>query len=305
MVELCRALSQNHDYTSLAGLWVKTKYGVNENPARNLCSQLDSFPFPDRDLFSYPSLHHEKKGVTTIMASRGCPYSCTYCCNHALRKVFKGYGEYVRFRSVDNVISEIKVIQKKYPFIKKLFFSDDILPLNKKWFAKFAQSYQKTGIPYVCNIHPLLLDEEIIKQLKASNCVELHIGIESGNEQIRKALKRPVSQSKLLHIFKLAEAYDIDIYPYNIIGFPCESTDQIIDTIILNASIKNRNIKVGPPSLFYPYPKTELFKQTEKMNLIQGNGDHRVSHFEDTILLFNSKKRKQLTWLKKQFLQAC
>ena len=301
MVELCQALSQNQDYNTIEGLWVKIKGQIKQNPVRPLCSQLDSIPFPHRDLFSYPLLHHEKKGITTIMASRGCPYSCTYCCNHALKKVFKGLGEYVRFRSVDNVISEILMIQKKYPFIDKLFFSDDILPLNKKWFAKFAQVYRQIGMPYICNIHPLLLDEKIFKHLKESNCVELHIGIESGNEQIRKALNRPISQNRLLQIFKLAEAYHIDIYPYNIIGFPYESLDQIIDTIAVNALIKNEHIKVGPPSLFYPYPKTDLFKQTKEMNLMPGNGGHRVSHFEDTILLFNPKKRRQLVWLQKNF----
>lgn len=140
MVELCHQLEHQGDISRIESLWLKAKTGVIRNPTRPLLENLDSLPFPDRDLFNYQSLEDATERRLTILASRGCPYKCTYCCNHAIRSLYPNKGAYVRFRSSNNVVDEIEECLRKYPWVERIVFHDDILTMRKDCSQHFQQS---------------------------------------------------------------------------------------------------------------------------------------------------------------------
>ena len=259
LLEVCERLDKNSDLEGIRGLWVKRKDEVLKGLPRALLKDLDRLPPPDRSVYDYPSLNLVNQGKGIVMASRGCPYHCTYCCNHALKKRAGNGSPYVRFRSVNGVIDEIKKLLRDYSFLNAIHFEDDILPLKRVWFDAFFQQYKKEiGLPFSCNIRPNLLTEPVARLLKESNCSLLQMGIESGNDFIReKILKRSLKKEKLIHAFELCKTNGIKTMAFNIVGIPFETPRRILDTIKLNAKVVPDLITC---SIAVPYPLTELYE---------------------------------------------
>ena len=259
LVELCNALEKREKITEIKNLWVKTDNRIYKNPIRPLIEDLDSLPSLDYELFNYETLAdatHFKRLV--IMVGRGCPYNCTYCCNHAVRELYPNKKRYVRFRSVDKVISEIEYGLNKYPFLKEVRFFDDTLTIKKSWFSEFAEKYkEKIGLPYSANDRVNHINEDIAELLRDSGCYFVELGIESGNERIREeVMQRGTSEERIINAFDLCRKYGIKTSAFNIIGVPGETFGSTLDTIKLNARAKPDWSYIF---YFHPYIGTRLY----------------------------------------------
>lgn len=291
LLELCNALSDGKDYRNIASIWVKEDGKIFRNPTRPLIKNLDELPFPDTELFDFVNLTMEKKGFGNFSVSRGCPYNCTYCCNHAIKSVYSDSSGYTRRRSVDNVIHEIELVIARYPIINKIIFEDDILFVNKNWAAEFADKYSsKIGLPFECHARVNYIDEEMARLLKKAGCFKVKVGLESGNEYIReKVLNRSINQETIRNAVLRIKKQGVEILTYNILGLPFETPAQIMETIKLNAEM---DVDYIMHTVFYPYPKTVLYDicagkgfLTEKVN---------YSYFGDSVLNLDSITPKQI-----------
>jgi len=265
---LAKALEKGEDYRRLPGIWVKDNGRIYENGVSQVTRDLDSLPFPDRSIFDYPNLVHEKKGSAYFMASRGCPYHCSYCSNQLLQQTYCSGrpADYVRFRSVENVIAEIKQAREDYPFVKTCHFDDDLFFLRGKWAREFSEKYStQIGLPFSCNMRPNHLNGKIAGLLKKAGCIEVRMGVESGNEWIRNdILKRNLNDRQILNAFEYCHQLGIKTQSYNIVGVPYETSSAILDTIKMNARIKPDLMLV---SIYYPFPKTELNNLCQELGL--------------------------------------
>lgn len=268
LLELVSRLESGENSDDIQNLWIKRAHGqVIKNPLRPIIQDLDTLPIADREIFDFPSLCLSEGGAV-FMASRGCPYTCSYCCNHALHHLYQvPMKKYVRFRSVEHVIEEIHQVLARYPFIKDIHFDDDILALRRDWFQKFAQQYAaQIGIPFSCNMRANLMNEEVTRQLKAAGCFRVQLGIESGNERImNEVLNRGLTRRQIAHAFELCRAVGLETKAYNMIGLPLENMDCILDTIELNAECEPSAIQV---SVFYPYRGTAICDLCEEKGLL-------------------------------------
>ncbi|MCK4823025.1 radical SAM protein, partial [bacterium] len=256
---------------------------------------LDELPFPDRTIYDYASLEDAKLNRAVFMASRGCPYNCSYCCNHKLKEI--STGQYVRFRSVDNIIKEIQLVTGEHQ-VKSVTFHDDTLTLKKEWLREFSEKYrQKINLPFICNSRANLLDKEIISLLKNAGCQGISMGIESGNDYIRQTvLNRNINEQQIVNSFGLCKEYNIPAASYNMVGLPFEDLEKILDTIKLNAQIRPTSMQV---SIFFPYPGTNIYDVCSKNNFLS---DIEVdSYFERTILLQPSISGKQVEFAFRSF----
>jgi len=298
LTELCGKLEAGRDITKIHNIWIKNNGKIHKNPVRPLLKALDNLPFPDREIFDYLKLYHERINEASVMASRGCPYRCSYCCNEALWKVYDKTPHYVRFRSVQNIIQELKQIISNYTFIKGFAFDDDILPLNIKWFKEFVDEYKKEiGFPFTCNIRPDLINENVVKLLEKVGCRRVHMGIESGNDKIRnEILNRNITKGQIIKAFSLCEENGIRLYSYNMIGLPEENMREILDTVKLNAKVHADEYQV---SIFYPYKNTGLYDFCQTRGLISQKVV--TDYFKDTILNFTPLRRKQILFSKSFF----
>lgn len=298
IVDLARALQENRPPSGIANLWWKRPDGSIEKNALRPLVDLDTLPFPDRALYDYPHLHHERQGEATMMVSRGCPYACTYCCNEALREVYRGLGRPVRFRSVPLVIAELRRVLQDYPFVRRFVFDDDILPLRRDWFREFARAYAaEIGRPFACNLRPNLADEEIVELLKAAGCDEVRFGIESGNDAIRNGLlNRRLTREEILHAIDLCHRAGMKVFSFNIVGFPGETVQQMLDTVKLNAAV---GADVTRVSIFYPYQRTKLYEISREQGLLT----ERIvyDYASDTVLGFDKVQRNRVVFIRRYF----
>jgi len=279
LLELCSQLEEKIIPHGIANLWIKSGHGaIEKNMPRDFIQDLNSLPFPDREMWR-PLIKDIDSGFT-VMLGRGCPHNCTYCCNHALKKV--AAGKYVRFRSPENIIEEVTWLYKTFPKIKSIYFEVESIALNKAWLFELCRQLDifnstiNNGISYGCNyrISPQSIDEEIFIALHRANFNQINIGLESGSERVRKeVLKRHYSNKDFLNVVFLARKHGLKVYTYNMIGLPEETIEDHLETVSLNRQCQP---DFHYTSIFVPYPGTELFNKCIKAGLIKGPIDLRM-----------------------------
>lgn len=277
---LLENLENNEDYHHIDNLWFRHRKdgSLIKNELGNLVDDLDTLPFPDYSAFSKQSILN----YPALMFSRGCPYNCTYCCNNSLRKLYKDKGKYIRVKSVGRAIQETKNLITEYN-PRAINFDDDTFIKNREWLFAFLEAYKDlTDVPFNCNTRPETLNEELCKRLRAANCKIMSIGIESGNEQLRKKiLKRNISNNSIKEAFKLLKQYQIKTSSFNMVGIPDETYEHYLDTVRLNREIDADYMQI---SIFYPYTDTELGKYAEEKGFISNNGTFSHGYFSRSML---------------------
>ena len=305
ILDYINAIEKNKSYLNIKNFWFKLSNGeIKKNELRPLIQDLDSLPFPDREIYDYNDLLKGYYNGLEFSAGRGCPYQCSYCINHILMKKYKGKGKYVRMRSPQNLITEIKQVMKKYEgHFDIVTFQDDTFTLEKEWFKEFAELYAKeVGFQYRCNTRVDMLDEEIIKLLKKSNCIETWMGVETGDEEFReKILKKGVATTnkQIIKIFDLCKKYGVKTTAFNMIGLPGETESSIKKTIELNRKIKADNKML---TIFQPYPGTDLGEWSREHGLVT---DKKVGGlYKTTIMKQNTISKRKIEYYKSIFHPA-
>jgi len=261
LAELCAVLEEGRDPSGIASLWVRSGDKVRRNAVRPLIEDLDTLPLPDRTIFDPALFCPQQHERGTLMASRGCPYSCTYCSNHVQRSIYPNRKKYVRFRSVDNVIREVRQIidDDAGGLLRYIRFDDDILTLDPDWFRELTTRYrEQVDLPFICNSRVNVLDEPTVRLFAEAGCAVICMGIESGNESIRKeVLRRHMSNQEIVRAFRQCRSYGIKTVSTNMTSLPEEDLPALLDTIKINAEARPHCMQV---STYHPYPNTRLFQ---------------------------------------------
>jgi radical SAM superfamily enzyme YgiQ (UPF0313 family) len=261
MLELAQSLNEGKDPTTVAGLWVRHNGKIVRNKPCPFIANLDELPYGDRDLFdTQHSIDAYGLEQIRVLASRGCPYRCTYCYNYKLGEAQP--GRYVRFRSTDHLLGELKMLKSRFRF-KEVFFDDDVFMLDKKRLAEFAERYpQEVGVPFVFSVRVEVCDRPTIQLLKKAGARRIDMGVETGNEELRrKVLRRPMSDEKILETAAAAREAGLQIKTLNMVGLPGETPEMHMDTVRINRQIRPTIVGL---SVFTPFPGTDLYETCVK-----------------------------------------
>jgi anaerobic magnesium-protoporphyrin IX monomethyl ester cyclase len=281
MLELCAALESGADPSHIPNLWVRKDGQVTRNELRPLIADLDQLPYPDRDLFPMDLMIRQFAEVE-FMGSRGCPFLCAYCVNHALQELYRGKGSFIRFRTIDSLLDEIGAVMSRYPRGGIVGFHDDTFTLSRPWLREFAEKYPKRfKFPFWCNATADSINEEVVGLLKQAGCYEVRIGLESGNDEIRtKVLNKRVPREAIVRAFRLLREAGIKTYAFNMVGLPYETVETIYDTITLNREVRANEMFC---SVFFPYPGTQAYEICREKGWLTGKVVS--SYFEDACAL--------------------
>jgi anaerobic magnesium-protoporphyrin IX monomethyl ester cyclase len=270
LLELADRLEERMDISSVSNLWIKENGHIIKNKTREFIQDLDSLPFIDRDLWQ--PLIFDKNTRLTILLGRGCPYNCTYCCNHRIREVAP--GKYVRIRSVENIIAEMEYLISKFPDIKEYFLEIETLGADTEWLLAFCdQVYflnkglqNKLSFSANLRVYDNLDFDLIFSNLQKANFGSIIIGLESGNERIRKEiLNTHYSNEKVIQAVKSARMHNIKVGIFNLVGIPTESLNDFKDTLRLNQEIQP---DWHATSIFFPYEGTKLYNFAKEQGLL-------------------------------------
>jgi radical SAM superfamily enzyme YgiQ (UPF0313 family) len=151
---------------------------------------LDASPFPDRELiYGNKNTDMAEFPIKSFMRSRGCAFSCTYCFNKSYRELYHNQTPYVRSRSVENLIAEIKEVKDKYRLTFVKLYDDIFTYQADEWLEKFAKLYkQEINLPFQCLLRINLVTEDMVKLLKEAGCVSVSVSIEAGNPEAREKI---------------------------------------------------------------------------------------------------------------------
>jgi len=256
ILDLANAHDRDADYGNIPNLSVKQGNRVKRNEVRPLISDLDELPFPDREIYYDKYNLIRKSSLKPFMASRGCPFSCSFCFNEKLREIYSGKGEYIRFYSPENLISQIIETQSKYG-LGSIYFTDDLFICNQRWLERFLSIYKKEiRKPFVCSANVATLNEGVIKLLKEANCHAVSFGIETGNEKLREEIfNKRIANSEILDKARLLKKYRLKSITFNTVGFPGETVEDALETIALNIRIRSEYPRC---SFLTPYRGTRL-----------------------------------------------
>lgn len=279
--ELLERIEKNQSILKIKNLWVKDKDGrVYKNELRPLIKDLDDLPFADKSLFYKYGLIGSR---IMVMTGRGCPFHCTFCVNN-LRKGLYPDEQYVRRRSVDNVIEELIILKNRYN-PASFRFEDDIFTYSLKWLKDFKIKYSKhIRIPFHCYAAPYAVSDPIVKELKLAGCASVSIGVQSGDEDIRtNLLHRDYSDRAIIEAARIIQKYRLRLITDFMFGLPTETPEQMWKSLKFNEKLGASNTF---SSIFYPFPKTELtdycldnkYLSEEKYKLIkQGYGSYQLT----------------------------
>lgn len=283
------------------------------NKIRKPIRNIDDIPFPARHLFkmekyieiNLPHNHFpKKKMVASIITSRGCTGHCTFCSSHLF------WGSYIRYRSVDNVIAEIKELIETYN-IQEIQFLDDNLTGWEDRAKELFKRMKGLNIAW-CTPNGVRLDtidEEMLKLMKESGCYRLTYAPETGNQSIlTNVIKKTYDLKTVKPIVDMTKKIGISIHTFWIIGLPNETREQMWNTFEFAKSLK---IESASFCLATPMIGTELLEMCKKDNLLREEYDSTISNYRKSYIknpemsskelenlcdYFNSEINKGLLW---------
>jgi radical SAM superfamily enzyme YgiQ (UPF0313 family) len=143
-------------------------------------------------------------------------------------------GRKFRVRSVEDVVEEIRYIQKKFPNARSIFIEDDTLTVNKNRLIAFSEALIKSDVclPFVANSR-IDLDLETMKMMKKAGCQQLCVGFESGNQEILNEMRKGTKIEQMTAFMENARKAGILIHGCFMVGFPGETKETAEQTIQL------------------------------------------------------------------------
>ena len=229
-----------------------------DNQPREIINNLDSLPFPAKHLFNiehYVKNPYELIKYGNIITSRGCPFGCTYCSN-------KIGGSKIRFRSPENIISEIRYLKDKYG-LGRFIFLDDCATLNSKRMIKLCRMIvqEKLYIRWICITRVDTVDRNLLIEMKKAGCIAVDYGVESGNLDTLKKIKKGFTLEEVENALKWTHEIGINSMVNFMHGFPWESEFDLKNNRRFIKKIKPWVDSIMPAGIVIPFPKTDLYEQ--------------------------------------------
>ncbi|MFH1125533.1 MAG: radical SAM protein [Candidatus Altiarchaeota archaeon] len=284
--DLCKFLVKDvGDLSKIDGLVRNENGRITENKKKP--SDFGSLAIPARHL-----LDLSKYKYISISASRGCPYSCSYC--RSTGPFYIHASEY-ELRKPGDVVEEMKGVVAKYGPV--LFdFVDDVFTYDKGWVRDFCSLVRNEfpKIAWTCSTRPDLLSDETVLELRNSGCFQVCIGVESGSEVVRKGISREMSDSVIRKAFRACGKAGLRARASAMIGLPGEDKDDFENTIELLKELKPTYVFLYPAILL---PGSGLYELALHEGLIQEGVWARYMRGEIPLLIYLPKgiKREEIS----------
>jgi anaerobic magnesium-protoporphyrin IX monomethyl ester cyclase len=278
--ELLECLENHGDIAAVPGLVFRNADGkIVFTTPRDPIKDLDMLPWPDYEGLGYEEfLHHmtptdvhyysifDNPRAYPIIASRSCPYSCTFC--------FHPLGKKYRKRSLDDVMEELEYAIKKY-HINILLFYDELFANDRVRVNDFCHRLQnlfKTipwDVKWVCQMRVDVLDEELITLMKDSGCYCLSLGLESYSAPVLLSMNKHITPKQIDDALRLCAHHHMGFTGNFIFGDTAETPETYRETIKYwkeNNAIIGNQVVLGLISL---YQGTPLYKRALEKGIVK------------------------------------
>ena len=219
--------------------------------------ELDALPHPDRTMIDIESYQYYLDGErsATFATSRGCPYKCAFCCHI--------WGSMVRLHSPEYIAEEVRSIKRVHGY-RAVTFQDDIFILHRDRITRVAELLSKEDIIYRCFVRSNLTDDNILRMLKKSGCVEIGFGAESGSQKILDNISKGTTVEMNTILVESARRFGIRTKAFLIVGLPGETHKTCQETYDW---IRNVQPDSWDISIYIPYSGSSIVDNPEMFDI--------------------------------------
>jgi anaerobic magnesium-protoporphyrin IX monomethyl ester cyclase len=283
IVDLLNHLS---DPGNVRGIAFRQNGNIIVTPPRELIKDLDTLPMPNFDVWDmgiyltgglwaddkttqyeyyygnlpkYEDLHPN----IAMFFGRGCPYRCRFCS--------RSYPT-IRHKSTDRIVNEVKFLKEKFG-IKAVHFYDELVVFNKEIIIDLSKKLKDLNIYWDCQARVNLMNYDLMKILKDSNCYSLGFGFESGSDALLKAMNKGIRKEQNLRVLEDARKIGMHLKIQLMCGYPGETEDTINETVEMMKACKL------PPrrmSWTTPLPGSYIYSECVEKGLIPDEEEYLI-----------------------------
>jgi len=277
MLELCLA-SRNgfRSYDSVRGIAYRRDDKIVFTKPRPLVQDPDTLPFPARHLIDlnlfYPNLFNTRRRRSAgIITSRGCPFKCYFCASNLTM------GSRYRPHSASRVFDEISMLVRNHN-VEQILFFDDTFTLQRQRVVDICEHILRSGIKvdWHCFGRVSDVDQEMLKLMEKAGCSSIGYGVESGNAEVLKSIKKGITIEQVRRAFAMTNKTNMRIQAFFVFGNKKETKENMNESIKLSKELKPH---LAFFNMLTPYPGTPAFKDI-------GIGDlDEIANWEDFVAI--------------------
>jgi len=262
VVEMLERISGGKPLNGVPGVVHREGGRIVKNPPRPFISDLDSVPFPARDLlgdsdrYIPPPATYRRRPVAVVMTSRGCNRRCIFCF-----QMDRERKSGIRFRSVDNVMEEIELcLEQGYREIK---FIDDTFAADYDRAMNIAHEIRRRKLDFTwfasACVHQV--DEPLLRAFREAGCWAILMGAESGVQKDLNTLRKGITVEQIRKAVRTARGAGLKVFTPFIFGIPGQTFEDGLRSIDFACEI---DPDVANFHALTPFPGTELHDNIEK-----------------------------------------
>jgi len=246
--ELLVAMEKGRGLSGVKGLAYYSGGEVVFTPPREYIADLDSLAFPARHLLPmhlYRPQPNDQKRLPklSMITSRGCPYGCIFCDKNVFKNNYRSF-------SPEYIAAEMAHLVKEYKARDIAFVDSTFTPNRERVYAVIKKIKESDlDVTWTCSVRVDVLDEQLLRSMKEAGCWRVRLGIESGNEEVLKFIRKGVTRAQ---VRKVADwAYELDLEPkgFFMVGHLTDTKQTIQETIdfALSLPLKDITVQVNTP----------------------------------------------------------
>lgn len=263
--EIVRRLRSGLSLKDVDGTAYAEDRRVVVNRPRALIADLDELPYPAWKSLSIGSYRHPDYGhprmnkphFINMLATRGCPHSCTFC------GAADVWGRKLRKHSPQRIADEMKSLHSEHG-VRTVRFADSTFTADKRWVSELCSLLVDMNIDmaWSANARADTLDEKLLSEMASAKCMCLTVGVESGDETVLRLAKKHQRLQDVRRAFDLMRGAGIFSWAFFVIGLPGETRESIRRTIDFAEDLDPDQVSVCAYAT--PYPGTELYQMVKE-----------------------------------------
>jgi anaerobic magnesium-protoporphyrin IX monomethyl ester cyclase len=249
-------LSDRTDFEQVRGVSYFEDGRLSRTPDGKFIDDLDSLPFPARDLLRLDLYRERMNGrlMTTVVSSRGCPFNCDFCSSSQF------FGPGWRARSAENILEEVELLYRDYNY-RAISFVDDNFTLDPGRAVRISEMISARGLDVIwaamSRVDTIVNNPGMVQAMAKAGFKWTFIGFESGSQEALDAYGKKALASDAFRAMEILVENDVDVTGAFILGSPDETKEMMKETV---SFAKRLNPRRAQFSILTPYPGTRLYE---------------------------------------------
>ncbi len=277
-LELAKCLEKKNSLKKVLGINFRNNGQIISTPDRPLIKNVDSLPFPDRELLDF-EYHNTTAGIvvapkrfSSFVSSRGCVFQCRFCgCRRLARDLW-------RSRSVNNILEELHLLSSQG--YRQFLFVDDNFTLNPKRVIKICQRLrkEKVDIEFFAEGRVDNCPQNMLEEMVRANCKMMYFGIENASQKVLDYYDKRTTPQQALDAVKKARRVGMDVIVTSfILGAPHETREDIQNTLKFAQKLQ---VDIPQFNILATFPGTDIWEELKMQGLLD-----EEKHWETGVLV--------------------